>query len=60
MVKNDLGQSCIYATDNEGSGGRTKKLQGRTIAPEKLFKTITEGRSRGSSRMPPWEKRFFD
>jgi mono/diheme cytochrome c family protein len=51
-------QSCIYCHGYQGSGGRTKKLQGRTIAPGKLFKTITEGRRRGSSVMPPWEKAF--
>jgi mono/diheme cytochrome c family protein len=51
-------QSCIYCHGYEGSGGRTKKLQGRTIAPEKLFKTITEGRRKGASVMPPWEKAF--
>jgi hypothetical protein len=51
-------QSCIYCHGYQGSGGRTKKLQGRTIAPDRLFKTITEGRTRGSSRMPPWENAF--
>jgi len=51
-------QSCIYCHGYEGSGGRSKKLQGRTIAPDELFKTITDGKSIGSSRMPPWEKTF--
>jgi mono/diheme cytochrome c family protein len=51
-------QTCIYCHGYEGSGGRSKKLQGRTIAPDRLFKTITKGRRRGSSVMPSWSKTF--
>lgn len=51
-------QTCIYCHGYEGSGGKAKKLQGRTLAPERLFKTITKGRRKGSSVMPSWKKSF--
>lgn len=50
--------TCIYCHGFEGSGGKAKKLQGRTIAPERLFKTITKGRRKGAAVMPSWKKSF--
>ena len=51
-------QTCIYCHGYEGSGGKAKKLQGRKIPPERLFKTITKGRRKGASVMPSWKKSF--
>lgn len=51
-------QTCTYCHGYEGSGGKAKKLQGRTIAPKRLFKTITKGKRKGSLVMPPWKRSF--
>ena len=50
--------TCIYCHGYQGSGGKAKKLQGRVIPPERLFKTITKGRRKGASVMPAWKKTF--
>lgn len=51
-------QTCTYCHGYQGSGGKAKKLQGRKIAPKRLFKTITKGKRKGALVMPPWQKSF--
>ncbi len=45
---------CAYCHGNAGSGGKARKLQGRKLEADYLFKTITNGKKRGSLNMPPW------
>jgi mono/diheme cytochrome c family protein len=44
---------CTYCHGTDGNGGI--KLAGRTdLEPDYVFQTISEGRARGSLRMPSW------
>lgn len=45
---------CAYCHGNAGSGGKARKLQGRKLEADYVFKTITNGKKRGSLNMPPW------
>ena len=49
-------KNCVYCHGDQGSGGKAKKLQGREFEADYLFKTITNGRRRGSLVMPPWKR----
>jgi len=51
-------QTCVYCHGYQGSGGKAKKLQGRKLVADRLFKTITKGKRKGGSVMPPWRKAF--
>ncbi|MGH1432803.1 MAG: cytochrome c [Neptuniibacter sp.] len=51
-------QTCVYCHGHQGSGGKARKLQGRELDPDYLFKTITRGKKRGSLIMPPWKRSF--
>ncbi len=46
---------CVYCHGAAGSGGKAKKLAGRNLEADYMFKTITEGKKRGSLNMPPWK-----
>lgn len=46
---------CVYCHGNKGVGGKARPLQGRDFEPDYLFKTISEGKKRGSMIMPPWK-----
>jgi mono/diheme cytochrome c family protein len=47
--------TCAYCHGAKGSGGKAKKLQGRqNLKADYIFKTITNGKKRGSLNMPPW------
>lgn len=45
---------CGYCHGANGSGGKGKKIQGRTFEPDYLYETITNGRKRGGRNMPAW------
>ena len=49
-------RNCVYCHGHQGSGGKAKSLQNREFEPEYLFKTISNGRRRGSLVMPPWKR----
>jgi len=49
-------QNCVYCHGSRGSGGKSKPLQNRDFTDDYLFKTITQGKKRGSLVMPPWGK----
>ena len=51
-------QTCVYCHGYKGSGGKARKLQGRNFDADYLFKTITQGKKRGSLVMPPWKRTF--
>jgi mono/diheme cytochrome c family protein len=51
-------QTCVYCHGHQGSGGKARKLQGRDLDPDYLFKTITRGKKRGSLILPPWKRSF--
>lgn len=51
-------QTCVYCHGYKGSGGKARKLQGRSFDADYLFKTITKGKKRGSLVMPPWKRSF--
>lgn len=48
-------QNCAYCHGSKGSGGKARPLQCRSMTPEYLFDTITNGRRRGANIMPPWK-----
>ncbi len=47
---------CAYCHGGAGTGGRAKKLAGGNLKIDYIFKTITNGKKRGSLNMPPWKK----
>ena len=49
-------KNCVYCHGHQGSGGKAKTLQGREFDADYLFKTISNGRRRGSLVMPPWKR----
>ena len=53
-------KNCVYCHGHQGSGGKAKSLQGREFKADYLFKTITNGRRRGSMVMPPWKRSLSD
>ena len=54
--KKRFNRSCFYCHGFEGEGGKGASLQRRPdLTPEIIFKTISNGRVRGSSVMPPWK-----
>lgn len=57
--KKRFNQNCVYCHGNAGSGGKGAPLQGRTdLAPDYLFDTISNGKTRGALQMPPWKEAF--
>jgi mono/diheme cytochrome c family protein len=48
--------TCAYCHGSKGSGGKARKLQGRSLKPDYVFNVITNGKKRGSLNMPPWKK----
>lgn len=55
--KKRFNQACFYCHGDEGSGGKYSPLQNRPdLEPRFIFDTISNGRIRGSSVMPPWGK----
>lgn len=56
MGKKRFNRSCFYCHGYEGGGGKGATLQRRfDLAPGVIFNTISNGRIRGSSVMPPWK-----
>ena len=54
--KKRFNRSCFYCHGFEGEGGKGASLQRRPdLTPEIIFNTISNGRVRGSSVMPPWK-----
>lgn len=54
--KKRFNQACFYCHGQDGSGGKGGSLQQRTdLQPQAVFDTISNGRVRGSSVMPPWK-----
>jgi mono/diheme cytochrome c family protein len=54
--KKRFNRSCFYCHGYEGIGGKGASLQRRPdLTPELIFNTISNGRIRGSSVMPPWK-----
>jgi mono/diheme cytochrome c family protein len=54
--KKRFNRSCFYCHGYEGAGGKGASLQRRPdLAPDIIFNTISNGRIRGSSVMPPWK-----
>ncbi len=53
-------QNCAYCHGSKGSGGKARPLQCRSMTPEYLFDTITNGRRRGANIMPPWKDSMGD
>lgn len=52
--KKRFARSCFYCHGFEGEGGKGASLQRRPgLTPEIIFNTISNGRVRGSSVMPP-------
>lgn len=47
---------CVYCHGKGGSGGKARRLKGRTLETDYIFTTITNGKKRGSLNMPPWNK----
>ena len=54
--KKRFNRSCFYCHGYEGAGGKGATLQRRTdLTADVIFNTISNGRVRGSSVMPPWK-----
>lgn len=54
--KKRFNRSCFYCHGYEGEGGKGAPLQRRPdLAPDVIYNTISNGRIRGSSVMPPWK-----
>jgi len=54
--KKRFNRSCFYCHGYEASGGKAATLQRRPdLAPDFIFNTISNGRTRGSAVMPPWK-----
>lgn len=49
-------QNCAYCHGAEGVGGKHKQLQCRDFDNDYLFDVISNGLSRGSFFMPPWDQ----
>jgi len=56
MGKKRFNRACFYCHGYEGVGGKGATLQRRAdLTPDVIFNTISNGRIRGSSVMPPWK-----
>jgi mono/diheme cytochrome c family protein len=56
LGKKRFNRSCFYCHGYEGSGGKGATLQRRfDLDPDAIFNTISNGKIRGSSVMPPWK-----
>ncbi|WP_137894658.1 cytochrome c [Ramlibacter sp. 2FC] len=54
--KKRFNQACFYCHGQDGIGGKGATLQNRKdLEPQVIFNTISNGRVRGSSVMPPWK-----
>jgi len=54
--KKRFNRSCFYCHGYEGEGGKGATLQRRPdLTPDLIYNTISNGRVRGSSVMPPWK-----
>src|SRR5215475_656512 len=54
--KKRFNQACFYCHGQDGVGGKGATLQNRPdLEPQLIFDTISNGRVRGSSVMPPWK-----
>jgi mono/diheme cytochrome c family protein len=59
--KKRFNRSCFYCHGYEGEGGKGASLQRRPdLTPDMIFNTISNGRIRGSSVMPPWKNTLTD
>jgi mono/diheme cytochrome c family protein len=56
LGKKRFNRACFYCHGYEGAGGKGASLQRRAdLTPDAVFNTISNGRIRGSSVMPPWK-----
>lgn len=54
--KKRFNQACFYCHGQDGIGGKGATLRNRPdLEPDVIFNTISNGRVRGSSVMPPWK-----
>jgi len=54
--KKRFNRTCFYCHGYEGVGGKGASLQRRSdLTADVIFNTISNGRIRGSSVMPPWK-----
>jgi mono/diheme cytochrome c family protein len=52
--------TCTFCHGHEGTGGQGRPLKGQSFDPDRVFKIITKGRTRGGKRMPPYQSTFSE
>ena len=58
--ENLYNQVCVYCHGAKGVGGKARKMQCRQYDSQYLYKTISNGKKRGSMVMPSWKRSFSE
>lgn len=53
-------QVCVYCHGAKGAGGKARKMQCRQYDSQYLYKTISNGKKRGSMVMPSWKRSYSE